>query len=288
MRIDGATELLGLIATPIRHSRSPRMHDLALEHLGLPYVYLAFEVGAQELADAVSGLRALGARGFNVSMPNKVAVLDLLDDVDEAARLIGACNTVVNHDGVLTGYNTDGLGWTAALRENGVSVTGATVTIIGAGGASSAMVTQAALEGAARVRVVNRRDGFFDAALALASRVTAATGVPVTVGDLDDADGFVSAVGESSILANATGVGMKPLEGLSPLPVPAVDVLRPSLFVSDVVYEPAASALLLDARAAGCRTMNGLPMMLHQGAASFELFTGHAMPLDHVRAHLFG
>lgn len=283
-RITGRTELLALLADPIRHSHSPRMHDLALAKLGLDYASLAFEVDSDGLEAAVAGLRALKVRGWNVSMPHKRAMVGLLTVRDRSVELTGSCNTVVVDDGVLTGYNTDGIGWTRALRENHVEVAGATITIIGAGGAATAMAAQAALEGAGRILVVNRRDAFFDDGGATLAGIAAATGVDVSLSDLDDEGAFAAAVAESSVLANATGVGMGSLVGVSP--VRDAGILRPDLFVSDVVYSPARTALLAQAEAAGCRTMNGLPMMFHQGAASFELFTGHAMPLDYVRERM--
>ena len=132
-RITGHTELIGLIATPIRHSMSPTMHNEAFAHLGLDYVYLAFEVGNQELKDVVQGFRALKLRGFNVSMPNKTEICQYLDKLSPAAQLVGAVNTVVNDDGVLTGHITDGTGYMRALSEAGIDIIGKKMTVLGAG-----------------------------------------------------------------------------------------------------------------------------------------------------------
>ena len=283
--ITGHTELLGLIAYPIRHSMSPRMHNLALAELDLDYAYLAFEVDTDGLEQAVAGLKALRVRGWNVSMPNKIAIVPLLDDLSPAARLVGAVNTVVNDDGRLTGHVTDGTGYMTALREQGVDPAGGRMTIIGAGGAGTAIAIQAALDGVARIDVFNRRDAVWPVAEKTVRTIAEHTSATAVLHDLDDVDDLRACVAGSAVLANATNVGMGKLVGVSPLPT--TDVLRPDLFVSDVVYSPARTTFLEQAEAAGCRTMNGLGMMLHQGAAAFELWTGVPMPVDHVRAELF-
>lgn len=283
--ITGHTELLGLIAYPIRHSMSPRMHNLALAELDLDYAYLAFEVDSDALADSIAGLRAMRVRGWNVSMPNKIAVLPLLDHLSPAAELVGACNTVVNDNGVLTGHVTDGTGYMTALREAGIDATGKRITLIGAGGAGTAIAIQAALDGVAEIEIYNRRDAVWSIGESTVAKIAEHTGAKATLRELDDVDAFRESVAGSVVLANATNVGMGTLLGVSPLP--ALDVLRPDLFVSDVIYSPARSLFLEQAEAAGCATMNGFGMMLHQGAAAFELWTGQPMPVDHVRTHLF-
>lgn len=284
-RLTGHTELLGLIAYPIRHSQSPRMHNLALSKLGLDYAYLAFEVDADGLQAALDGLRALKVRGWNVSMPNKIAVVPLLDHVSPAVEMVGACNTVVNDDGVLTGHVTDGIGYMAALAENGVQAAGRKLTLIGAGGAGTAIAIQAALDGVAELDIYNRRDAVWEIGEKTVRTITERTDTKVTLRELDDVNAFRDSVAGSVVLANATNVGMGKLLGVSPLPDTAV--LRPDLFVSDVVYSPLRTRFLEQAEEAGCRTMNGIGMMLHQGAAAFELWTGQKMPLDYVREHLF-
>lgn len=284
-RLTGHTELLGLIAYPIRHSQSPRMHNLALSKLGLDYAYLAFEVDADGLQAALDGLRALKVRGWNVSMPNKIAVVPLLDHVSPAVEMVGACNTVVNDDGVLTGHVTDGIGYMAALAENGVQAAGRKLTLIGAGGAGTAIAIQAALDGVAELDIYNRRDAVWEIGEKTVRTITERTDTKVTLRELDDVNAFRDSVAGSVVLANATNVGMGKLLGVSPLPDTAV--LRPDLFVSDVVYSPLKTRFLEQAEEAGCRTMNGIGMMLHQGAAAFELWTGQKMPLDYVREHLF-
>lgn len=283
--ITGHTELLGLIAYPIRHSLSPRMHNFSLAELGLDYAYLAFEVDTDTLAETVIGLKAMRVRGWNVSMPNKIAIVPMLDELSPTARLVGAVNAVVNDNGVLTGHVTDGTGYMTALREQGVDPVGKRITIIGAGGAGTAIAIQAALDGVAHIDIYNRRDDTWPIGEQTVQTIAEHTGGTATLRELDDVDAFRASVADSVVLANATNVGMGNLTGISPLPT--TDVLRSDLFVSDVVYSPPSTPFLESAQAAGCRTMNGLGMMLHQGAAAFELWTGKAMPVDAVRAEMF-
>lgn len=285
-KITGRTELLGLIAYPIRHSNSPRMHNLALAKLGLDYAYLAFEVDAPELEDAIRALRVLKVRGWNVSMPNKMEVIKYLDQISTAVELIGACNTVVNEGGRLRGENTDGLGYMAALRQHGVETKNKKITLIGAGGAAMAIATQAALDGVGSIDIFNRRDDFFVKGEASAAKISQRTSAKVSLHDLDDLDAFRASVKASVVLTNATNVGFKgKLEGISPLP--DLSVLRPDLFVTDSIYAPQKTKFLEQAEAAGCHYMNGIPMMLHQGAAAFKMWTGQDMPLDYIKEHLF-
>jgi shikimate dehydrogenase len=285
-KITGHTELLGLIAYPIRHSSSPRMHNLALAKLGLDYAYLVFDVDSSELKGAIEAFRVLKVRGWNVSMPNKVEVIKYLDKISTAVELIGACNTVINDNGVLTGENTDGLGYTAALRDEGVDIKGKKLTLIGAGGAASAIATQAALDGAESVDIFNRRDSFYGKAEETAARISSRTAAKITIRDLDDVESLRASVASAAVLANASKMGFKgELENLSPLP--DTSMLRPDLFVSDAVYAPLKTKFLGQAEAAGCRWMSGIPMMLQQGAAAFRMWTGKDMPLDYVKEHLF-
>ena len=160
-RISGYTTLIGLLATPIKHTSSPKMHNEAFRYLGLDYAYLAFEVGNEGLEDAVKGLRAMQARGCNVSMPNKTVIHKYLDKLTPAAELAGAVNTVINDNGVLTGHITDGVGYMRSLSDAGFDVIGKKMTIVGAGGAATAICIQAALDGVAELSIFNQDDEFF-------------------------------------------------------------------------------------------------------------------------------
>ncbi len=283
-RITGHTELIGLIATPIRHSSSPAMHNEAFAKLGLDYAYLAFEVGNDQLEDTIKGFRALNVRGCNVSMPNKTVVHKYLDGLSEAAKLCGAVNTVVNDNGVLTGHITDGIGYMSALKDAGVDVIGKKMTIVGAGGAATAIEIQAALDGVAEISIFNRKDSFYERAKQTVRDINEHTNCKATLYDLDDLDKLKEEIADSYLFTNATGVGMKPLEGQTY--IPDASFLRPDLIVSDVVYAPRETALLKMAKEVGCKTLNGLGMMLFQGAAAFKLWTGEDMPIEHMKEKL--
>ena len=283
-RITGHTELIGLIATPIRHSSSPRMHNEAFAKLGLDYAYLAFEVGNEELEDTIKGFRAMKVRGSNVSMPNKTVVHKYLDKISPAAEMCGAVNTIVNEDGVLTGHITDGTGYMMSLKDNGVDVIGKKMTIVGAGGAATAIEIQAALDGVAELSIFNRKDDFWANAEETVRKINEKTNCKASLYDLDDLDKLKEEIATSYLFTNATGMGMKPLEGKTY--IPDKSFLRPDLIVSDVVYFPRETELLRMAKEVGCKTMNGLGMMLFQGAAAFKLWTGEDMPIEYMKEML--
>ena len=287
-RIDGRTKLLGLLATPIGHSLSPAMHNMSLRKLGLNYAYMAFEVGNEQLEDVVTGMRALNVRGFNVSMPNKTKIGPLLDELSPAAQFTGAVNTVVNENGKLIGHITDGTGYMRALKEAGISIIGKKMVLMGAGGAATAIAIQAALDGVAEIAIFNRDDEYYARAeknVDIINNQMEGVTCKATVHRLEDLDALKAAIAEADILTNGTGVGMKPLEGQSL--IPDASWLRPELIVSDVVYIPRKTRLLEMAEEAGCRTINGLGMMLYQGAKAFEMWTGQEMPVEYVKEQMF-
>lgn len=280
-RITGHTELIGLMAYPIRHSSSPAMQNEAFATLGLDYAYLAFEVDNDTLEDAVKGLRALRMKGSNVSMPNKTVVGKYLDKLSPAAEMAGAVNTIVNEDGVLTGHITDGIGYMAALKDNDIDVIGKKMTIVGAGGAATAIEIQAALDGVKEMSIFNVKDKFWANAEETVKKIQEKTDCIVNLYDLADLDKLKEEIADSYLFANATGMGMKPLEGQTY--IPDASFLRPELIVTDVVYSPRETALLKMAKEVGCKTMNGLGMMLFQGDAAFALWTGQHMPIEHMK-----
>ena len=280
-RITGHTELIGLMAYPIRHSSSPAMHNEAFAYLGLDYAYLAFEVDNDTLEDAVKGLRALKMVGSNVSMPNKTVVHKYLDELSPAAELCGAVNTIVNDNGKLIGHITDGIGYMKALKDNEIDVIGKKMTIVGAGGAATAIEVQAALDGVAEMSIFNVRDKFWANAEETVKKINERTNCKVTLYDLADLDKLKEEIEDSYLFANATGMGMKPLEGQTY--IPDKSFFRPDLIVTDVVYAPRETAMLKMAKEVGCKTMNGLGMMLFQGAAAFEMWTGKEMPIEHMK-----
>ena len=280
-RITGHTELIGLMAYPIRHSSSPAMHNEAFAYLGLDYAYLAFEVDNSTLEDAVKGIRALKLVGSNVSIPNKTVVGKYLDKLSPAAELCGAVNTIVNENGVLTGHITDGIGYMQSLKDYDIDVIGKKMTIVGCGGAGTAIQIQAALDGVKEMSIFNVKDAFWENAQETVNKINERTNCKATLYDLADLDALRREIADSYLLANATGMGMKPLEGQTWLP--DTSYLRPDLIVTDTVYAPAKTKFLEMAEEVGCKRMNGFGMMLFQGAAAFKLWTGKEMPIEHMK-----
>lgn len=279
--IDGHFLLIGLMAYPIRHSLSPQMQNTIYSKLDIPYVYLAFEVDQEKLADAIKGLRALGLRGSAVSMPNKQLVCNYLDKLTPAVEMSGACNTISNDNGVLTGYNTDGIGYMRMLKEAGVDVIGKKMTILGAGGAATAIVVQAALDGVNEIAIFNQKDDCYAKIETVAKKLNENTKCKVQVFDLANETQLRKAIADSAVLCNATGVGMKPLEGQSLITDPTL--LRPELVVTDCIYSPRKTKLLEIAEKQGCKTLNGIGMMLWQGAAQIKIWTGEDAPIGYVK-----
>jgi len=287
--IDGKTKLVGLLATPIGHSLSPRMHNLGYTLAGLNYAYLAFEVGNNELEKAVNGFKAAGVAGFNVSMPNKMKVLEYLDELDDSAKYTRASNTVVNQNGKLIGYNTDGLGYVKNLIDHDVKLEGQKVTLVGSGGAATPIAIQLTQSGIREISIFARNDEYFAQAEENVNYINNEMnefGVKANIFPLEDKEAFRREVAESAILANGTSLGMKPLDHLSIID-DTLDVLRKDLVVTDVVYNPQKTKLLAQAEEAGAKTINGLGMMLWQGALAFKLLTGVDMPMKQVKEILF-
>ena len=285
-QITGKTKLLGLLGSPVSHSLSPLMHNHACRLLGLDYVYLCFDVDTADLPAAVEGLVRCGIRGFNLTMPDKNAVLPLLDIVTPAARLIGAVNTVVYEDGKLYGHNTDGTGFLHALLESGTDIRDRDVVLLGAGGAASAIAAQSALDGAASMRIFLRpASGYAEKARQLADSLNNSTSCHVAVMDITDSELLRNNIRASSVLINATPVGMAPETDACLIPDPSW--MHTDLTVSDIIYHPQETKLLAMARSAGCRICPGLGMLLWQGAEAFRLWTGHEMPVEEIRKLLF-
>ena len=283
-RITGHTELIGLMAYPIRHSSSPAMQNEAFAKLGYDYANLAFEVGADEIEDAVKAIRTLKMRGSNVSMPNKTLVGQYLDELSPAAEMCGAVNTIVNDHGHLTGHITDGIGFMAALKDNNIDAIGKKMTIVGAGGAATAIEIQAALDGVGEIVIFNRKDEFWDRAVSTVEKINTRTSSHAVLYDLSDLDQLKKEMADSYIFVNATGVGMKPLEGITYIPDPSF--FRPDLIVTDVVYATHETAMLKMARHAGCKTMNGQGMMLFQAIAAIELILGKRVDSEYMKEKL--
>jgi len=286
-RITGHTGLLALIGSPVGHSGSPAMYNYSFEKLGLDYAYVAFDVKEDGVKDALDAMRLFQMRGMNVTMPDKTEAARHMDELSPAAQIIGAVNTIVNEDGKLIGYITDGEGFVNNLKDHGVEVAGKKLTIAGGGGAATAIQVQCALDGAKAITIFNKKDIFFERTLATAEKIRAA--VPtceVNVFDIDDEKKLAEEIADSDILVNATIVGMKPMEDQSI--VKDISILRPDLVVADIVYNPEETKLLQDAKAAGCTCVGGKGMLVWQGASAFRLFTGKEMPVEGVKELLYG
>ncbi len=286
MKISGRTKLYGLFGSPVEHSKSPAMYNYCFEKWGLDNVYLAFDVPAEEAGKAIEAFRTMGMKGANVTMPCKQAVVPYLDAVSDAVRLSGACNTIVEQDGKLTGHNTDGEGYVINLKAHGVDIRGKKLVLLGAGGASTAIQVQSLLDGAERISVFNQKDAFWDRAEAKIQELQKEfPDRVIELLDLADEALLAKRLGEADILTNATRVGMKPLDDLSL--IKDLSLLRPELVVADTVYEPEETKLLKDAKAQGCKTVGGLGMLLYQGAAAVKLYTGREMPVDEIKKELY-
>jgi shikimate dehydrogenase len=219
-------------------------------------------------------------RGVNVTMPCKSEALKYMDILSSAARIIGAVNTIINNDGILTGHITDGVGFVRNLKEHGVEVKDKKITIIGAGGAATAIEVQCALDGAKEISIFNVKDNFYLKAEKTIENIKQE--IPkciVNIYDLEDQQKLKEEIASSEILVNATLIGMHPYEDKS--------IFRKDLIVADVIYDPKKTKLLEDAEAAGCKTIGGIGMLLWQGAESFKLYTGLEMPVTEVEELLF-
>jgi len=273
--LTGRTKVAGVWGHPVGHSRSPAMQNAALAALGLDWVYVPFDVAPGDAAAALSGLRALGMVGVNVTVPLKEAVLPLLDEVDEDARWIGSVNTVHNLDGVLRGYSTDGAGFLRSLEAAGQPTRGRRVLLLGAGGSARAVAFALASRGC-RCLIANRTEA---RAVSLARAVNARHPEAAT------AIGWGASAGDPDLIVNTTTLGMHPNEDASPALPPDTFAAKP--FVYDLVYAPARTRLLAAAAAAGCGTMNGVKMLVWQGALSLALWTGRSpeeMPVAAMEA----
>lgn len=272
--ISGKTKVCGLIGDPVEHSMSPVMHNAAFRELGLDFLYLPFRVKKEEVGKAIDGMRALNFRGLNVTIPHKVAVIPLLNELDPLAEKIGAVNTIINNDGKLTGYNTDAGGFIRALLAKGIEPDGKSVAVIGAGGAARA-ITFILADKKARLVIFNRIEEL-EWAKDLAGRITQTFGQKVEALELNR-ENLARVLNKADILVNATSVGMSPNTGDSPV---EADLLRPGLAVYDIVYNPTKTRLLREAEAVNAKTIGGLDMLVWQGALAFEMWTGQKAPVE--------
>ena len=275
MVISGKTRVCGVIGDPIEHSLSPTIHYAAFDHLKLDFVFLAFRVKTADLENAIRGMRGLGIRGLNVTMPHKSTVIGYLDEVDSTVQFLGSANTVLNKEGVLSGSNTDGVGALKALRENGVALSEKKVLLLGAGGAAKAIAFSLAEE-VGELVILNRAP---EKAKELAEALRRIFKNKI-VGDSLSPDAITKNLQDSDVLINATSVGMYPDSNQS---IVAPQRLKSDLSVMDIVYNPVETKLARDAKAAGAKVISGVEMLIYQGAASFKIWTGRSAPVEVMR-----
>jgi shikimate dehydrogenase len=253
------------------------MHNAAFKQLGLDYVYVPFKVKSLELRKAVEGMRAFNIRGLNVTLPHKVAVMQFLDRLDPIAESIGAVNTIVNDGGILTGFNTDATGFLQTLRGNGIDPKGKRILMVGAGGAARAIGTALAGQGANLV-ILNRKKGL-PWAEDIAFRLKQSYNANVKAMELTN-ENLKIEIKNAEILVNATSIGMNPDKESTPVPA---ELLGPGITVFDIVYNPSPTRLTREAKAAGAAVIEGVEMLVQQGAVSFEKWTGAKAPVSVMR-----
>ncbi len=268
MKIKGSTNIVGLIGHPVEHSFSPPMHNAAFDELGMDYAYVAFDVNPDDLKSAISGAQSLNIKGFNVTIPHKIEVMQYLDELDDVARLIGAVNTIDFKN--MKGYNTDGIGAIRAIEEV-TSVKNKNVVVAGAGGASRAISFYLAKFGAKSITLLNRN---VSKAESLASDILESNLIGNVYSDsieninLDNCD----------ILVDTTPLGMHP--HIDDEPIVSADNMHDDLVVFDAVYNPNETVLLKEAIKAGAKPVYGIKMLLYQGAESFKIWTGQDAPVE--------
>lgn len=284
LAISGETKLTGLVGgSGITSSFSPRMHTASFAEVGVDAVYLSFPIAPEMLSEVVQGLQDI-AVGYNVTMPYKTYICEYLDGLSPAARLMGAVNTVEIKDGKSYGHNTDGAGFSENLRVNGFNPSGKKVTIVGAGGAGSAVSTQLALDGAASISIFNIKDEFWEKTVGRINRLAEETGVGVSLEDLNDRASLASFVADSDLFVNATRVGAGDLIDQC---VIDEDMLHEGLTVADTVYNPVESKLIKMAKAHGLAAYGGLGMLLQKAALAEKIWFGTDMPIELIREKLF-
>jgi shikimate dehydrogenase len=275
MDISGKTRVCGVIGDPIEHTLSPTIQNAAFNHLKLDFVFLAFQVKAAELENALHGMRGFGIHGLNVTMPHKNKIISYLDEVDSTVQFLGSANTILNEDGKLSGFNTDGVGALNALKENGVDLSDKKVLLLGAGGAAKAIAFSFAQE-AGSLCILNRAP---ERAAVLADALNRVFGTKIVGGALSPS-AVQKSLQDADILVNATSVGMQPHVDQS---LVSPQWLKPNLTVMDIVYNPVETKLAKDAKVASAKVVSGVEMLIYQGAASFKIWTGKSAPIEVMR-----
>jgi len=273
--ISGKTHVCAVIGDPIEHSLSPVIQNAAFNALNLDMVYTAFTVKSSKVSDALAGMRALNILGLSVTMPHKERVIPHLDWIDETAKYLNAVNTIHCKDGKLLGYSTDGVGALEALRENSADPRGKRVLILGAGGAAR-VIAHTLTDEAEEIVVLNRTNSKVEK---LAETLKQKFGKKIVTGSLSP-EVIEEKMCNTDILLNTTSVGMKPNINQSLI---APNWLKPDLTVMDIVYNPLETQLIRDTKATGAKVISGVEMLIYQGAAAFEIWTGQKAPVSVMR-----
>jgi len=271
-------ELTGVFGIPVDDNPTGIVEEAGYRALGLNYRYLTIEVKPEDLETAMDSVKALGMRGINLTMPHKIAVIPMLDELSESAKIIGAVNTVINENGRLIGENTDGKGFIRALRDEGETVDGKNVVILGAGGAARAISVECAMNGAKKIVIVNRSRVHGEELARILNEKTK------TEAEYAAWDGPFTIPAGTDILINATSIGFSP--NVNDLPDLCYDSVSPSLTVSDVVFSPEHTAFLTETAKHGAKTISGLGMLASQAALNFTLWTGKEAPLEVMKEAL--
>ncbi|GAJ26479.1 shikimate/quinate 5-dehydrogenase [Liquorilactobacillus sucicola DSM 21376 = JCM 15457] len=285
MEIDGHTELYGFIAYPAKHSHSPAMYNCSFRYYDMNACYLAFEVAPDKLSDAVLGIKSLGIRGINLSMPFKKEIIPFLDGITPEAQLVKAVNTVKNENGRLIGETTDGAGLFEDLQAHGWNLKGKKVTILGAGGAGRSIIAAASKYGVSKVNIFKRPNATYTRLQEWVAAVAAKSKTEFNVYPYSDSKRMRAVLKQSDILINATNVGMT--EQKLPFEEDMLESLSARQLVYDIIYQPAETVLLKRAKEHGCQVCNGFGMLLWQGALAFEFWTGKKMPVEEVKKILY-
>lgn len=271
-------ELVGVFGDPVDGNPTGALEEAGFAAAGLNWRYLTCRVSVQDLPDAIRGMKAVGMRGVNLTMPHKIAVLKHLDELSKAARIIGAVNTVINQDGRLLGENTDGKGFVRSLTDAGISLRDKTLTLLGAGGAARAIGVECALAGARKINIINRNQQRARELAETIEKHTAAQAVTFPWA------GTAELPEDTQILINATCVGLFP--DVDQCPDIRYDQIRSGMPVCDVVFNPAMPLFLQKAAQQGAQVITGLGMLVNQGALNFEIWTGVPAPRDVMMAAL--
>ena len=284
--ITGKTHLVAIVGRPVAHSVSPATHSLAYKKMGIDSVFLAFDIGVEDLKTVVAAFRVMnGWDSITVTMPCKQAIMQYLDGLSPEAELAGAVNVVKKEeDGRIGGYNADGAGFINNLTNHGVKISGSKITLLGPGGAGSAILVQAALDGAAQIDAFARRNGkSFNHALELKRKVEARTSCQVNIYPFEDEKQLKKSISESDILANCTNIGM----GIGNTETPISPAcIKPGMVVAEAINTPRETQLLLEAKKIGCRTFSGLGMNDQQSVVADQIRYGVKIPIEEIRAQL--